>query len=103
MSTYLRDQGVTSNITVFTSIGDGIEFVTRLIVRYCIIERLYLGQGLEVTAELADAITRLYAAVLVYLAAAKRYFQGNLACTCHLVHHNVGHFPPRWMRPSYRY
>ncbi|KAK4462623.1 ankyrin repeat-containing domain protein [Cladorrhinum samala] len=71
--------GVTSNITVFTSIGDGIEFVTRLIVRYCIIERLYLGQGLEVTAELADAITRLYAAVLVYLAAAKRYFQGKLA------------------------
>lgn len=43
------------------------------------------------TDELSNAITRLYAAVLVYLAAAKRYFQGSLVSRCHLVHHHAGY------------
>ncbi|KAK3997931.1 hypothetical protein QBC44DRAFT_346703 [Cladorrhinum sp. PSN332] len=71
--------GVSSNITVFTALGDGVESVTRLLVRCALIEKLYLGESLEITEELCNALTQLYAAVLVYLAAAKRYFEGNIS------------------------
>jgi len=52
----------------------GMEFVSSLIIRYMEFERLYLGRPSALTDELEDALCNLYAAVLVYLSKAKRYF-----------------------------
>jgi hypothetical protein len=53
---------------------EGLEFVSRLVARYALVEELYL-QGTSVEKDqLADSITRLYAAILVYLSKARRYY-----------------------------
>jgi hypothetical protein len=52
----------------------GMEFVSSLIIRYMEFERLYLGRPSALTHQLEDALCNLYAAVLVYLSKARRYF-----------------------------
>jgi hypothetical protein len=42
---------------------------------YTIVEKLYLRRPSDATAELTDAILRLYTAVLNYLGKAKSYYQ----------------------------
>jgi hypothetical protein len=53
--------------------------ISNLISRYAIIEDLYLRESSEAGDLLEEAITKLYAAVLVYLAEAKRYYEQNTA------------------------
>jgi hypothetical protein len=59
---------------VYGAMIEGLELVSSLVTRYSIIEGLYL-QGTSVEKEqLADSITRLYTAILVYLSKARRYY-----------------------------
>jgi hypothetical protein len=64
----------------FKAMIKGLELVLNLITRYAIFEKLYLWTitGSEEDAEgkdlLAQAILKLYFAVLKYLANAKRYY-----------------------------
>ncbi|KAF6829862.1 ankyrin repeat protein [Colletotrichum plurivorum] len=67
----------TSNIAVFTDLGEGIELTTRLITRNAVIERLYLHDDVETTPHLTKHITEMYVSVLCYLSAAKKYFESG--------------------------
>ena len=53
---------------------EGIEFVSSLITRYAKVEDLYLTGTSAEKAQLSDAITRLYTAILIYLSKASRYY-----------------------------
>lgn len=68
-----------NDISLFTSIAEGVESISGLITRYSIVEKLYLSDGNRSVAqnELYEAITNLYTAMLVYLSKAKYYFSGN--------------------------
>ena len=52
----------------------GMEFVSSLIIRYIEFERLYLSRPSALMDPLKEALCSLYAAVLVYLSQARRYF-----------------------------
>ncbi|KPM43212.1 hypothetical protein AK830_g3350 [Neonectria ditissima] len=69
--------GATSNINLFDELAESIESASQLIVRYTVIERLYLRDDLDTTPQLRDHIVQLYVAILSFLAAAKRYFAGG--------------------------
>lgn len=56
---------------------EGIESVSSLITRYTIVEKLYLYQNCDAESGLLEAITKLYAAILTYLAKVKVYCTGN--------------------------
>ncbi len=72
---------------------EGIEFVSNLITRYAIVERLYLptvaregpesAVELEVkaTEQLTQAILKLYISILKYLSNARRYYDHHTAST----------------------
>ncbi|CAF9943521.1 MAG: hypothetical protein ALECFALPRED_000540 [Alectoria fallacina] len=66
-----------SDIDEFSNVAEGIESVSGLITRYTIVEKLYLSQQCEAKLGLEEAITKLYAATLVYLAKVKVYCTGN--------------------------
>ena len=70
------------SVEVFGNIVEGIEFVSGLITRYAVIEKLYLHQQCESTPGLYEAITKLYANVLIYLSKVKAYYMGNTWSTC---------------------
>ena len=55
----------------------GLEYVSSLIVRYSILETLYLRDASVARQHLSDAIMRLYAAVLTYLCKARQYYAQN--------------------------
>ena len=52
----------------------GVELVSGLIIHYMTFEDVYLGQLSALTDQLKEALCNLYAAVLVYLSKARRYF-----------------------------
>lgn len=60
--------------------AEGMEFISGMITRYAIFEKLYLrtseGSATKSEAEghLNEALCKLYAAVLQYLSKAKRYY-----------------------------
>jgi len=54
--------------------AEGLERVSNLITRYAIFESLYLHLDSVVEDQLADAIARLYGAILTYLSKASRYY-----------------------------
>ena len=56
---------------------EGIETVSALISRYTIVEKLYLHQDCESRSGLEQAITKLYAATLTYLAKVNKYCAKN--------------------------
>ena len=56
---------------------EGIESVSGLIARYTVVEKLYLHQQCESIGGFHKAITKLYAAILIYLSKVKAYFTGN--------------------------
>ncbi|CAD6579294.1 MAG: hypothetical protein ASARMPREDX12_009118 [Alectoria sarmentosa] len=66
-----------SDIDEFSSVAEGIESVSGLMTRYTIVEKLYLNQQCEAKLGLQEAITKLYAATLAYLAKVKAYCTGN--------------------------
>ncbi|KAL1853980.1 hypothetical protein VTK73DRAFT_8856 [Phialemonium thermophilum] len=72
-------QGASSNVELFTKLGDGVVLVSNLIARYAVIEQLYLREDLEMKPDLTKHMIALYASILSYLASAKRYFERNSA------------------------
>ena len=87
-------QVVVSDINKFNFVVEGAETIARSIARFAIFEDLYLHRGtLETKSEnaLEEALIRLYATILVYLARAKLYFELSTAslsfsflCTDHI-------------------
>ena len=78
----IGDQAGFSSIDVFSKVAEGIEFVSALIKRYMIVERLYLHQDFEPRYRLQEAITKLYAATLTYLAKINDYCAKNTLSMC---------------------
>lgn len=71
-----------SDINKFNFVVEGAETIARSIARFAIFEDLYLHRGtLETKSEkaLEEALIRLYATILVYLARAKLYFEQSTA------------------------
>ncbi|KAF6230805.1 hypothetical protein HO173_010921 [Letharia columbiana] len=67
-----------SDITNFAFIVEGAETMARSISRYATFEQIYLpynSTASRAMKRLKDALVRLYAAILIYLAKAKRYFE----------------------------
>ncbi|KAI0162899.1 hypothetical protein BJ166DRAFT_280797 [Pestalotiopsis sp. NC0098] len=62
-----------------SAVFDGLEMTTNLINRYKIFEELYLREVSKASNLLKQAITKLYASVLTFLAQAKRYYSQNTA------------------------
>ncbi|ETS73751.1 hypothetical protein PFICI_14697 [Pestalotiopsis fici W106-1] len=62
-----------------SAVFDGLEMITNLISRYKIFEELYLREVSKATELLKQAIIKLYASVLTFLAQAKRYYSQNTA------------------------
>lgn len=62
-----------------------LERIANLINRCIVYELLYLKPALLAAPTVQAALTRLYAAVLLYLAQAKRYCsrRSTSMCTCH--------------------
>lgn len=54
-----------------------VESVAGFLARYTAIEKLYLSEVCGSTEHLREAIIELYASILTYLAAAKKYFGGG--------------------------
>lgn len=63
-----------NEIETFGAMMESLEEVTNVITRYAIVENLYLQQSPPANAKLEDAIVKLYAAVLLYLSQACRYY-----------------------------
>jgi hypothetical protein len=61
------------------AVYDGMEMITNLIGRYAIFEELYLRDVSKASELLKQAIVKLYASMLTYLAEAKRYYGQNTA------------------------
>jgi hypothetical protein len=66
-----------NDVETFGKMAEGLEQVSKLITRYTIFESLYLHVGSTIEDQLADAIARLYAAILSYLSKASRYYSLN--------------------------
>lgn len=70
---------------MFGAIAEGMEFVSNLITRYVIFEKLYQrtpgepAAELEPKEQLSEALCKLYATILRYLSKAKRYYTRNTA------------------------
>ena len=77
---------VTVNDTdIFGAMVEGVEFVSNLITRSAIIEKLYLQKASTAKDQLTTAVTRLYAAVLTYLSKANRYYGRKTAGESYLM------------------
>jgi hypothetical protein len=63
----------------FASVLEGIEQITNLLSRYALIEAIYLRQSSRAVDLLDQAVIKLYAHILTYLAQAKRYYLQNTA------------------------
>ncbi|KAL3475927.1 hypothetical protein BJX99DRAFT_270885 [Aspergillus californicus] len=58
----------------FNFVVQGAERITRMTARYRVIERIYASHSSAAMEQLAQAMVRIYGAVLEYLVRAKRYF-----------------------------
>lgn len=72
-------QVASSDKEIFGSMTEGLEKVSHLITRYAIFEDLYLQPDSALNEDLEEAITALYADILVYIGKAKKYFQKSTA------------------------
>ena len=68
---------MTNDFETFEAMAGGLEYVSSLVVRYAILETLYLRDASEARRYLSDAIMGLYAAVLTYLCKGRRYYAQN--------------------------
>lgn len=57
---------------VFGDTIENLETVSHLITRYAILEHLYLQRTSPATAQLQDAVVRLYAEILTFLAKTRK-------------------------------
>jgi len=67
---------------MFSDVTEGVESISSLLVRYTIIEKLYLHEDCEATPQLKESITKLYVAILRYLSKSKAYFSSNTFGKC---------------------
>jgi hypothetical protein len=75
------------DIQTFGAMMEGMEFVSNLVTRYAIFEKLYLqtttGEGsepeLRTKGQLTQAIIKLYISILNYLSSARRYYDRHTA------------------------
>ena len=88
------DQLAVGDIAKFAFIVEGAETIARSISRYTTFEQIYLGHDTTATGAvkgLEEALVRLYAAILVYLGKAKKYFEeptpskSNSHICCHII------------------
>lgn len=70
----------TNEFEIDGAMVEGIELVSNLVGRYDIVERLYLGIGLETGDLLTKELVKLYAGTLKYLAEAVRFYARNTFC-----------------------
>ena len=76
----VRDHQVATNDTeTMQGMAVAVEYVTRLISRYAFVESQYLGNCSTASAQLHNALVRVYTAILVYILRARRYFAQNTA------------------------
>ncbi len=68
--------------------SEGLLLVSRLVTEYALFEEIYLGETLTTTGQLTIAVVRLYAAILVYLANARSYYDRS---TFGVSQPNIGH------------
>ncbi len=61
---------------------EGLERVSNLLVRYEILERLYLRVKRETTKNLEECLIRLYVSMLSFLAKAKRFYSKSSTSKC---------------------
>ncbi|TGO16238.1 hypothetical protein BTUL_0030g00230 [Botrytis tulipae] len=71
-------QAAVSDIHSNGAILEGMEIVVNLLARYEIVEHLHLQKASRSTAFLADAIVKLYTAILDYLFQAHAYFEPHI-------------------------
>ncbi|KAF7898203.1 hypothetical protein EAF00_004649 [Botryotinia globosa] len=71
-------QAAVSDIHSNGAILEGIEIAVNLLARYEIVEHLHLQKASRSTAFLADAIVKLYTAILDYLFQAHAYFEPHI-------------------------
>jgi hypothetical protein len=56
--------------------------IAEIICRYAVFENVYVQSVSVADDELMRALVRFYAAILIYLSKAKKYFQENSASRC---------------------
>ncbi|KAK2798050.1 hypothetical protein FQN51_007975 [Onygenales sp. PD_10] len=66
-----------NDVNLFRHVVEGVESISGLIARYTIVEMLYLHEDFEATPLLRECITKLYTAILGYLAHAQTYFSDS--------------------------
>ncbi|KAI9658256.1 MAG: hypothetical protein M1821_002389 [Bathelium mastoideum] len=64
---------------IFGAMTEGLEQVSRTIAHYAIFEAVYCEQLVKVNQPLLHALVRLYAAILVYLTQAGRFYEKSVA------------------------
>ena len=62
-----------NDVQIFGSLAEGLEVVCKIIARYSAIERLYLRQSASVGSMLEDAVTALYASILVFFSKCRKH------------------------------
>ena len=63
-----------NDVELSGSLAEGLEVVCKIVARYSAIERLYLRQSTSVGSMLEDAVTALYASILVFFSKCRKYF-----------------------------
>lgn len=80
-------QAAVSDINIFAFVVEGAETVSRCISRFATFEQIYLKYGnrpSRVIKVLEEALVKLYAAILIYLGRAKKYFEEHTPSgSCH--------------------
>ena len=66
-------QSMINENKTYDAMASGLEYVSSLIARYSTVEGLY-SQSSLLKEQLAEALLKLYNAVLVFLAKARRYY-----------------------------
>ncbi|KAB2575166.1 hypothetical protein DBV05_g6187 [Lasiodiplodia theobromae] len=70
-------QATVNDVEIFGAMADNLETISRLIAQYREFEKLHLQQTSTVRSLLEDGLTRLYAAMLAFLAKAVHYYQDS--------------------------
>lgn len=78
-----------TSCTIMTAVNDSDKFafvvesatsIAEIICRYAVFEDVWLQYQSAAADELERALIKLYAAIMIYLSKAKRYFDENTAC-----------------------
>ncbi|KAF2142286.1 uncharacterized protein K452DRAFT_358125 [Aplosporella prunicola CBS 121167] len=72
-------QATVNDVGIFGAMATNLETISRLIASYQEFEQLHIQQGSAVGGPLEESLTRLYAAILTFLAEAVRYYHDSTA------------------------